>query len=84
MHVASDIRDADAMMATFSRHAGAITAVIHAAAQPSHDWRSGAHWRPPASSSSMKMAEARKCAYASAGDQKLPEVRLTLSARLTD
>jgi len=37
-HVASDIRDADAMMATFSRHAGAITAVIHAAAQPSHDW----------------------------------------------
>ena len=26
------------MMATFSRHAGAITAVIHAAAQPSHDW----------------------------------------------
>ncbi len=33
-----DIRDADGVMALFSRHAGAIELVVHTAAQPSHDW----------------------------------------------
>jgi CDP-paratose 2-epimerase len=33
-----DIRDADGVMRLFSRHTGAIELVIHAAAQPSHDW----------------------------------------------
>ncbi len=37
-HVDADIRDADAMEAVFRRHAGSIATVIHAAAQPSHDW----------------------------------------------
>jgi CDP-paratose 2-epimerase len=33
-----DIRDADAIAALFERHGGEIELVIHAAAQPSHDW----------------------------------------------
>ncbi len=37
-HVAADIRDRDAMEALFTRYGGAITAVVHCAAQPSHDW----------------------------------------------
>ena len=37
-HVDADIRDADAMEAVFRSHAGSIATVIHAAAQPSHDW----------------------------------------------
>jgi CDP-paratose 2-epimerase len=34
----ADIRDATAMDALFARHGKAITAVVHTAAQPSHDW----------------------------------------------
>ena len=37
-HVDADIRDADAMEAVFRSYAGSIATVIHAAAQPSHDW----------------------------------------------
>jgi CDP-paratose 2-epimerase len=37
-HYDADIRDAQAMARIFSRYAGAISLVIHAAAQPSHDW----------------------------------------------
>lgn len=37
-HVDADIRDKRAMEEVFSRHAGAIAVVVHAAAQPSHDW----------------------------------------------
>lgn len=37
-HVDADIRDADVMRRLFERHSGGITLVIHAAAQPSHDW----------------------------------------------
>src|SRR5687767_6284227 len=37
-HVDADIRDADAMSNVFSRYGHSITLVIHAAAQPSHDW----------------------------------------------
>ena len=33
-----DIRDADAVSRTFAERAGEIELVIHAAAQPSHDW----------------------------------------------
>lgn len=33
-----DIRDAEAVMALFARHAKSIELVIHTAAQPSHDW----------------------------------------------
>jgi len=33
-----DIRDADAVDVLFARYGKAITAVIHTAAQPSHDW----------------------------------------------
>jgi CDP-paratose 2-epimerase len=33
-----DIRDATAVDRLFARHGKAVTAVIHAAAQPSHDW----------------------------------------------
>ena len=33
-----DIRDASAIDAVFARHGRAISAVVHAAAQPSHDW----------------------------------------------
>lgn len=33
-----DIRDADAVERIFSEHAGGLELVIHAAAQPSHDW----------------------------------------------
>jgi CDP-paratose 2-epimerase len=36
--VDADIRDADAMEAVFRRYVGSIATVIHAAAQPSHDW----------------------------------------------
>ena len=37
-HLSIDIRDAQAMSALFSRYGRAITAVVHCAAQPSHDW----------------------------------------------
>jgi CDP-paratose 2-epimerase len=37
-HVDADIRDADGMKKLFARYAGDIGLVIHAAAQPSHDW----------------------------------------------
>ncbi|NQU38470.1 MAG: NAD-dependent epimerase/dehydratase family protein [Lentisphaerae bacterium] len=37
-HVDADIRDAQAMGSLFSRYAGHVMAVIHTAAQPSHDW----------------------------------------------
>jgi len=33
-----DIRDAEGVMEVFARHGGAIELVVHAAAQPSHDW----------------------------------------------
>ena len=33
-----DIRDADAVRDVFKQHAGDIAAVVHTAAQPSHDW----------------------------------------------
>ena len=38
VHVDADIRDAQAIEALFSRYAGQVAAVIHTAAQPSHDW----------------------------------------------
>ena len=37
-HVDADIRDAVAMERLFADHKGDIAAVVHAAAQPSHDW----------------------------------------------
>jgi CDP-paratose 2-epimerase len=37
-HFESDIRDKEAIEAIFSQYAGNIALVIHAAAQPSHDW----------------------------------------------
>lgn len=37
-HYDADIRDAEAIDAIFARYAGRIALVIHAAAQPSHDW----------------------------------------------
>jgi CDP-paratose 2-epimerase len=37
-HVDADIRDQSAMESLFRAHAGDIVLVIHAAAQPSHDW----------------------------------------------
>ena len=37
-HVDADIRDQAAMERVFASYAGAIALVIHAAAQPSHDW----------------------------------------------
>jgi CDP-paratose 2-epimerase len=37
-HHAVDVRDADAVAALFSRYGSDIGCVIHAAAQPSHDW----------------------------------------------
>jgi CDP-paratose 2-epimerase len=37
-HAAVDIRDAPAVEALFARYGSSIGAVIHAAAQPSHDW----------------------------------------------
>ena len=37
-HVDADIRDREAMAALFERYGSAISLVIHAAAQPSHDW----------------------------------------------
>jgi CDP-paratose 2-epimerase len=33
-----DIRDADSVSRVFAEHAGSIELVVHAAAQPSHDW----------------------------------------------
>ena len=38
VHADSDIRDADAMDRLFARYGRDIRLVIHAAAQPSHDW----------------------------------------------
>src|SRR5690349_21524701 len=37
-HIDGDIRDAALLDTVFSRYGNAITAVIHTAAQPSHDW----------------------------------------------
>src|ERR1700737_3780471 len=37
-HIDGDIRDAELMNATFAQYGKAIDAVIHTAAQPSHDW----------------------------------------------
>ena len=37
-HVHEDVRNTDAIEDVFRRHADAIELVIHAAAQPSHDW----------------------------------------------
>src|SRR5262245_31413336 len=37
-HFDVDIRDEAALERIFARYAGSIRAVIHAAAQPSHDW----------------------------------------------
>ena len=37
-HVDADIRDKRAIEEVFSRHGRAIAVVVHAAAQPSHDW----------------------------------------------
>lgn len=37
-HVEADIRDREAMLGLFQRYGTAISLVIHAAAQPSHDW----------------------------------------------
>ena len=37
-HVSADIRDEAAMQALFRRYGGEIKAVVHCAAQPSHDW----------------------------------------------
>jgi CDP-paratose 2-epimerase len=38
VHFSDDIRDRDAMKRIFSRYGRNISVVIHAAAQPSHDW----------------------------------------------
>ena len=43
-HVAADIRDSAAMECLFADHEGDIVAVIHAAAQPSHDWAADRFW----------------------------------------
>src|SRR5205085_7329168 len=37
-HIDGDIRDAELVNATFAQYGQAIDAVIHTAAQPSHDW----------------------------------------------
>jgi CDP-paratose 2-epimerase len=37
-HVAADIRDQDAIFELFKRYQGRVSLVVHAAAQPSHDW----------------------------------------------
>jgi CDP-paratose 2-epimerase len=37
-HVDGDIRDVDMLSRVFARYGSAIAAVIHTAAQPSHDW----------------------------------------------
>ncbi len=38
VHVELDIRDSTGMSHLFKRYGGEIAAVIHTAAQPSHDW----------------------------------------------
>ncbi len=40
-HVDADVRDAAAVEALFARYGKRIALVIHAAAQPSHDWAAG-------------------------------------------
>lgn len=37
-HETLDVRDRDGVTALFARHGSAIEVVVHAAAQPSHDW----------------------------------------------
>lgn len=37
-HEAIDVRDETAVRRVFQRHGKSVTAVVHAAAQPSHDW----------------------------------------------
>ena len=37
-HIDGDIRDTELLNATFARYGRAISAVIHTASQPSHDW----------------------------------------------
>jgi CDP-paratose 2-epimerase len=39
-HIECDIRDADAIAKVFAQHGSDIEVVIHAAAQPSHEWAS--------------------------------------------
>lgn len=40
-HAELDIRDRDGISRLFGRHSGEIAVVVHAAAQPSHDWAAG-------------------------------------------
>src|SRR5881227_2884891 len=40
-HHELDIRDAKSINALFAKHRGTIRAVVHTAAQPSHDWAAG-------------------------------------------
>ena len=40
-HVDGDIRDIALLDSVFARYGNAIVAVIHTAAQPSHDWAAG-------------------------------------------
>ena len=40
-HIEADIRDEAVIDALFARHGTAITLIVHAAAQPSHDWAAG-------------------------------------------
>jgi len=40
-HVDGDIRDITLLDSVFARYGNAIVAVIHTAAQPSHDWAAG-------------------------------------------
>jgi CDP-paratose 2-epimerase len=37
-HVELDIRDAEGVQRLFAQHAGSLELIVHAAAQPSHDW----------------------------------------------
>src|SRR5438477_2192642 len=37
-HVDGDIRDAELINSIFARYGDAVAAVVHTAAQPSHDW----------------------------------------------
>src|SRR6516162_11219047 len=37
-HIDGDVRDPNLLESVFSRKGGAICAVVHTAAQPSHDW----------------------------------------------
>jgi CDP-paratose 2-epimerase len=62
-HVESDIRDGDAVSTLFKEYGTAIVLVIHAAAQPSHDWAA----RDPVTDfhinavGTLRMLEATRC-----------------------